>query len=657
MERHRSCGMGRIPLASEEGTQPTKRLPESGATNVTTTPIRLLTPDLVARIAAGEVVERPASVVKELVENAIDAGATRIRVELAGGGLQLIRVSDNGHGIPVDQLPLAFARHATSKIQSLDDLERVRTLGFRGEALASIGAVAVVTLVSRLPEAEVAAQAMVEHGGPLRISPVGAPPGTIVTVRDLFARVPARRKFLKSQATEAGHCLHLLQQYALAYPEIQWTVLSDGRQLLATAGDGRLQSTLIAVYGIAVADQMIPIADQDDTETITRLGGSKHSADHLRISGYTSRPTCYKSTRQYLSFFVNRRWVQSRSLAYAVEEAYHSLLLTGRHPIAVISIAIDPTLVDVNVHPAKTEVRFLRERQVYAAVQRAVRTAVLAAAEPPALAARAFSVSVASADLSPSAYHEQEPVPPRSEETPGLWYNQSPTAKPELPRRGATAGFSLPRTAGEVGSARATFEQTGRLPILRVLGQISQSYLITEGPDGIYLIDQHAAHERILLERMLAEWRNRHVASQLLLAPVPVELSPDEMEAIEERRPRLEAIGFTLEPFGPTTILVRAVPAVLAREVQQYGLHELLLELVAHGDHDQLGHSETWQEHALANIACKAAIKAGQPLALEEQRELIRQLEQVDARYSCCHGRPTMVYLSLDALERQFARR
>jgi len=611
-------------------------------------PIRELAPDLVTKIAAGEVVERPASVVKELVENAIDAGATRIRVELAGGGIQLIRVSDNGHGIPADQLPLAFARHATSKIQSLDDLASVHTLGFRGEALASISAVAAVTLTSRVADAPAGAQAVVEHGGPLRVSAAGTPTGTIVSMRDLFARVPARRKFLKSQVTETGHCLHLLQQYALAYPEIQWTIISDGRQLLVTAGDGRLRSALIAVYGIDIADQMVALApsphDDEDGEP-----GYPH------VGGYTSRPACYKSTRQYLSFFVNRRWVQSRMLAHAVEEAYHSLLLTGRHPIAVVHIEMDPTLLDVNVHPAKTEIRFLRERQVYAAVQRAIRTAILETTEAPAISARAFSRSTAPAEDDHGASSARDPArAPAVDAAPppmlACWGDQPPAPQPAA--RGAAAGFPVPRA-----SARDTFERTGRLPILRVLGQISQSYLVTEGPDGVYLIDQHAAHERILLERMVAEWRSRQVAVQLLLAPVPVELAPNEMGIIEERRADLEAIGFALEPFGPTTILVRAVPAVLTHQAQQHELKALLLELTARGDHDQAGHSETWMEHALANIACKAALKAGQPLAIEEQRELIRQLEQVDARYSCCHGRPTMVHLSLDALEREFARR
>nr|MBF6590861.1 DNA mismatch repair endonuclease MutL [Ktedonobacterales bacterium] len=337
-------------------------------------PIRQLPPAVAAKIAAGEVVERPASVVKELLENALDAGARHIRVELAGGGLDLMRVSDDGHGIAADELPLAFARHATSKIGALDDLERISTLGFRGEALASIAAVARVSLVSRPREAQAGAQLTVEGGihGPLL--PAGAPVGTSITVRSLFASLPARLKFLKTRATETGHCLRQVEQYALAYPEVRFTVVSEGRQVFGTPGDGVLLNVLIAVYGLSVAEAMVPLPGADaDASSLPALGAKGDIGEGPRVSGYVSRPSCYKATRQYLSFFVNRRWVRSPTLGYAVEEAYHSLLLAGRHPVAVVHVELDAALVDVNVHPAKTEVKFLRERQVYAAVQRAVR--------------------------------------------------------------------------------------------------------------------------------------------------------------------------------------------------------------------------------------------------------------------------------------------
>ncbi len=684
-------------------------------------PIHLLPTEVAAKIAAGEVIERPASVVKELIENAIDAGATTIRVDLLDGGLRLIRVSDNGRGIPADEVPLALARHATSKLEQLDDLERLQTLGFRGEALASIAAVSELTLTSRTAESDLAASITVRNGAPGAQSSVGAAPGTTVMVRDLFASVPARRKFLKSQATETGHCLHLLQQYALAYPEIRFQVSSDGRQIISSAGDGNLYNALILVYGLEIAEQMIPVQSQEATSPLTGEDASGTGAQPLslvppaqdsappRVSGYISRPTCYKSSRQYLSFFVNRRWVQSRTLSFAVEEAYHSLLLAGRHPIAVLNLALDPALLDVNVHPAKTEVKFLRERQVYATLQRAVRAALLEISQAPHLAPRAFSPitwpsepaqtdskplvppasppgnsapfvppasppgnsapfvppasppgragaeAQAPAEPPPQPTFVQGPLwgpaprqwPPRTEPLPGLPLERGERA------RGGAAGFPVP-TPG----AYEQFQQTGRLPPLRVLGQVAQIFLVTEGPDGLYLIDQHAAHERILLEEMVAAMQARTPTTQLLLNPLPLECAPREREAIEDRLDALQSVGFALEPFGPTTLLVRGVPGPLARKASASTeeLRELLLDLAGHRE-SYSGHSETWEEHALANVACKAAMKAGDALSLEEMRALIAQLEQVDARYHCCHGRPTMLHLSLAALARQFDRR
>src|SRR6266581_3225115 len=336
-------------------------------------PIRQLAADVAAKIAAGEVVERPASVVKELIENSIDAGASQIRIDLANGGLQLIRVTDNGCGIPAGELQLALARHATSKVAQIDDLEHIRSLGFRGEALASIAAVAEVTLLSRQRDTAQGAQVEAHNGQISEITTAASAEGTTLTVRNLFSSVPARLKFLKTRNTEVSHCHHLLQQYALAYPEIRFSVFSDGRQIFATPGDGKLASVLIEVYGLQIAEQMVPISGAQ----------RPNDTEYPMVTGYVSRPTCYKSTRQYISFFVNRRWVMSRMLTAAVEGAYHSLLLAGRHPIAVVNIQIDPTLLDVNVHPAKTEIRFLKERRVYGAVLRAVRSALLEDAEMP----------------------------------------------------------------------------------------------------------------------------------------------------------------------------------------------------------------------------------------------------------------------------------
>jgi DNA mismatch repair protein MutL len=605
--------------------------------------IRRLPQDVAAKIAAGEVVERPAAVVKELVENAIDAAARQIRVDLMGGGLDLIRVTDDGAGMLRDDLPLAFARHATSKIAALDDLEHITTLGFRGEALASIAAVSTVTLVSRPAQAEIGAQISVCEGVASEVTATGATRGTTVTVRGLFASVPARLKFLKTRATETGRCMQLVEQYALAYPEIRFVTTSEGRQALLTAGDGKLRNVITAVYGLSVAEQMTPLGASGEDESAS----AEAAGERPVVSGYVSKPACYKATRQYMSFLVNRRWVQSRTLAFAVEEAYHSLLLTGRHPIAVVNISLDPALIDVNVHPAKTEIRFLRERQVYAAVQRATREAVLAGAETPVVSSRGFTVP--EWEVRPPVSGSSPPQDTRERQA-NLWRTAAPAPATE------SAHTDDPRAETPQAPADDEVAVGGRaLPVLRVLGQVSQSYIITEGPDGMYLVDQHAAHERILLERMIAALRERAVASQLLLDPLPVDLAPAELEIVGEHLEQLGAIGFEIEPFGVEALLARAVPAALAK-AQTGELRELLVAL-AGADAEAASHGETWEEHALANVACRAAIKAGQALAPEEQRELIRQLEGAKARQSCCHGRPTMVRLSFAALEREFDRR
>ncbi|HEY7417779.1 MAG TPA: DNA mismatch repair endonuclease MutL [Ktedonobacteraceae bacterium] len=694
-------------------------------------PIRQLASDVAAKIAAGEVVERPASVVKELIENSIDAGATQIRVDLVQGGLQLIRVTDNGCGIASDELSLALARHATSKVTDIQDLEHISSLGFRGEALASIAAVADVTLLSRPRDAEQGAQISASNGQLSEVTVAASPEGTTLTVRDLFSAVPARRKFLKSRNTEVGHCHHLLEQYALAYPEIRFSVTSDGRPIFSTPGDGKLFSVLVEVYGLQVAEQMVPVQGEERPE----------EPEYPVVTGYTSRPTCYKSTRQHISFFVNRRWVMSRMLTAAVEGAYHSLLLTGRHPISVINIRVPATLIDVNVHPAKTEIRFLKERRIFAAILRAVRQALLEEPEMPRwnapVAATTASAAQHEAAISEDDFDEEDireiEAAGQSEDTsqdvehgetsltgafeeaedtaahcPGdnpwmtvieeesgtqpphlsrLWQShvqpaeapaadahantmaQQPaptnTAQPSapavsiqqrMPLEDVSTALPLEQAWQETGDSepQSPITQTRRLPRQRVIGQLAQSYIVTEGEDGMYLVDQHAAHERILLERMVASLQARKVMSQLLLTPITLELSPAELEAIEEHRAQLEGIGFSLEFLDHHTIQVGAIPNVLSRQVSDHSLHELLVDLTAE---ENLGHTETWEERALANVACKAAIKAHYFLTSSEMREMLEQLEQTKAPYSCCHGRPTMIHFGLSALEREFGRR
>ncbi len=726
--------------------------------------IRQLAPDVAAKIAAGEVVERPASVVKELIENSIDAGATQIRVDLVHGGLQLIRVTDNGSGISADELSLALARHATSKVAKIDDLEHIRSLGFRGEALASIAAVAEVTLLSRQRSADQGAQISAQNGELSEVTTAASTMGTTITVRNLFSAVPARLKFLKSRNTEVSHCHHLLEQYALAYPEIRFHVYSEGRQIFATPGDGQLASVLVEVYGLQIAEQMVLVPSSERAD----------DPEYPIVTGYTSRPTCYKSTRQHISFFVNRRWVLSRMLTAAVEGAYHSLLLTGRHPISVINIELDPALLDVNVHPAKTEIRFLKERRVFAAILRAVRAALLAEPEMPQWQPRTGSDStntigsmpaaqadplseldsleesldgddsIVPSDTSPAsdngarqvfpgdnpwmtvteeetgtkpplmgrlwqshvrgaerssqdgaqagkkrslsspveqstqeedlqeAVSEDNSVPaqsaflatdaarpqaPSSIEIEQLWKHdggKDQPAAPQIEREQPQQAPLISLSASEQALSGVDPQQTRHLPRLRVVGQVAQSYIVTEGEDGMFLIDQHAAHERILLERMVASLKARAPISQLLLTPIKLELAPRELEAIEEYQPQLEHIGFAFEPSNDGMLAIRAVPGVLVKHMNSRSLHELLLDITSV---ESLGDTETWEERALANVACKAAIKANYFLTVSEMREMLEQLEQTQAPYSCCHGRPTMVHFGLTALAHAFERR
>src|SRR3989440_3766395 len=432
---------------------------------------------------------------------------------------------------------------------------------------------------------------------------------------------------------------------------------------------------------------------------ISSLDGREEDPERPVVTGYTSLPTCYKTTGQHISFFVNRRWVLSRMLTIAVEEAYHSLLLAGRHPIAVVNISLDPTLLDVNVHPAKTEIRFLKERRVYAAVLRAVRRALLEEAEMPTwgnnnklAVGNQGAINRAPTPLSEdkvgSANTDQLIAPntgipdtdapdndaltPTFPQDPWLTVTEEETGtKPPLLSRlwqshirsdepveekedkvSSTDGMGT--MSAPIPSVLDTTQQTRRLPSLRVIGQLSQSYIVTEGPEGMYLIDQHAAHERILLERMVAALKARAPISQMLLTPMQLELAPKELEAIEDHLQQLEQIGFILEILDNNTLLVRAVPNVLVKQMNARSLRDLLADLTAP---ENPGNTETWEEHALANVACKAAIKANYFLTVSEMREMIEQLERTNAPYSCCHGRPTMVHFSLSALEHEFGRR
>ncbi len=598
--------------------------------------IHLLPPDVADKIAAGEVVERPASVVKELVENSLDAGATDIRVEIAGGGKRLIRVIDNGCGIPAAEAPLAFQRHATSKIRSADELEHIATLGFRGEALAAISAVSKTTLITRTADEPVGIELKLEGSRIIGQRAIGAPPGVSLTVEHLFWNTPARKKFLRTDATESGHISRIVTRYALAYPEVRFSYVSQGRLVFQTPGDGQRLAALIKVYGAEIAGQMLPVAEVDDP-----------IAPDIRVSGFVSEPTLHRGNRSYIELFVNRRYIQDRNLTYAVIQAYHTLLMTGRYPVAVLFIEMPPEMVDVNVHPTKAEVRFREASVAFRAVQRAVHRAL----QGQAPMTRELQTSGTSDDhRSQWAARRQSLVDAgRAASAPGqlamdLYRQGAHPPAAETPLAGRDDVSAPQRPAGPLS-------QDDRLPPLRPVGQIAATYLIAEGPDGMYLIDQHAAHERILYEKMMKA-EQQPIARQQLLQPIAIELGGQLAGLIAEHLEALNRSGFEIEPFGEGSYLLRAVPAFMGAQDPQRLLEEVALGLAERTD--LVGKA---REEAMITMICKRlAIKGGQALSVAEQRELLRQLEQCDNPRSCPHGRPTMLHLSAAALEKQFGR-
>ncbi len=609
--------------------------------------IQLLPEDLVARIAAGEVVERPASVVKEMIENAIDAGARDIRVDCVEGGRRLIRIADDGSGIRADEAALAFAHHATSKLRSADDLSHIVTLGFRGEALASIASVSQVTCATRHLDEETGVLVRIDNGKLITRERIGRPPGTTMTVEHLFAKVPARLKFLKAVQTERGHIDGIVTRYAMAYPRIRFTLTHDGRQSFQSLGNGSLRDVLIEVYGAPAVEKMIPVGEEQEE--------TNDPPASIRVRGYAALPEYDHANRSKITLFVNGRPVQDAKLAYAVIQAYHTLLMTGRYPVAVIMVDAPPDDVDVNVHPAKAEVRFREPDAVFSAVQRAVRRALLAALpapQPPSV----FVDRRIELSMSPPAAGD---APTTAGQTPAQTPAQSPLSGAETWERVGIARNIGPLTAhpAETGSSTAIQNpkskiQNPQLPALRILGQLAATYIIAEGPEGLYLIDQHAAHERILYERMLTARELGQVASQQLLDPAPVDVPADSARLLDAELEMLQDVGFHIDHFGGNTFLVRAVPAVMVQDDIAAALREIIADL-------EMGDAPLRREmeaRVLRRVCKRMAIKAGRVLTYQEMAALVRDLEACESPRTCPHGRPTMIQIGVTQLEREFGR-
>ena len=594
--------------------------------------IHVLPDQLASQIAAGEVVERPSSVVKELVENAIDAGATAITIDIRAGGRELIQVADNGDGIPADEIETAFQRHATSKLSSADDLWAIRTLGFRGEALAAISAVSRLTVVSRARDAAAGVRLLLEGGVTATRESVGAPVGTVIAVENLFYNVPARLKFLKSAITEKRLIDEFVTRYSLAYPEIRFRLSHDGRVTYQTTGSGATADVLLAAYGPDTARQLIEVSPSESSPA--HGDGQRYKID---VAGYVSDPGLTWSGRNHIQLFVNGRTIRDTRLTFAVVQAYHTLLPVGRFPLALLFIELPPQEVDVNVHPTKVEVRFRDEGAVFGAVQRAVRAALMETS--PVRGASGWSLGLPSAagwgGFRPQAGSGELP----STQLDIPWQLRGP--EPE--RADSEAVTNSPSLPGTTST---------RLPIMRVIGQVGAAYIIAEGPDGLYLIDQHAAHERILYEQFLTQRQGQRVASQGLVAPATVYLSPSQSHLVEEQLELLTSLGFEIELFGPNAFRIRSVPAILSRADPAAALATVIADL-----ENEVTPLKSETEALIIKRVCKtAAVKAGQTLTPQEMEAMILQLESCDVPHTCPHGRPTLIHLSAALLARQFGR-
>jgi DNA mismatch repair protein MutL len=660
---------------------------------VQVTKVQILDENTANQIAAGEVVERPAAAVKELVENALDAGARRILVELEEGGKYLVRVTDDGSGMSREDAVLSLQRHATSKIRSADDLFQITTMGFRGEALPSIASVSQMTVVTKAAGDDEGAGVQIRCAGGVleEVSEVGARPGTSITVENLFYNVPARLKFLKSSSTELGHIVELMQRFALARPDVAFRLLHSGGEVFASGGGGSQMDACVHVFGRETARHLVPL---------------NHDAAGLRVTGFIGTPAALKTSRSAQHTFVNTRFVRNKAVTRALDEAYKSVqtLHGTRYPAAVVMIDVDPSQVDVNVSPTKTEVRFTREGDIYAAVYKAVGEALMAGGLVPTITQKTNPREALAPNHAPpapnnggagressrerierehptllsvaprpagntrqeprdmAAFHEayQERARQAMDEDP---FEGGFT--PPAPNNGGAEkdGYSrlAPPLLGAGGASQGADYRVHNLDTLRVLAQTRNMYILAQTDDALVLIDQHIAHERVLYEKLLAgaEGAGGGVPTQRLMMPFTLELSRREALVVEKRLEDLRRAGFDLEPFGGDSFVVRSVPASVAQKhlKAQGGPEEVLREIV-----DELVEKTVSRrlllpaEEVLITASCKMAVKAGDPLSFDEMNALVADLLRSENPYTCPHGRPIIVELPNGDLDRKFGR-
>lgn len=637
--------------------------------------IRILSDQVANQIAAGEVVDRPASVVKELLENALDAGATRIRVEVEAGGRKLIRIADNGHGMMRDDALLAFERHATSKIRSSDDLLSIATLGFRGEALPSIASIARLEMDTRAAEEASGTHIEIVGGKVMRVDDAGVPPGTTFTIRDLFFNTPARRKFLKAETTELSHVTALVTHYALAHPDKHFELHSATHALLIAPPVNRAEERIFQIFGKETLDQLLPVAAERafDRAGLPEPPPWKQDEDYqppdpgfLRISGFISKPELQKLNRNSIYVFVNRRLIRDRLILHAVSEAYRNIIPPTSFPVILMFMEMPPHEVDVNVHPAKTEVRFRQQSVIHDFVRDSIRNQLihsrpaagfLAAltANPQATPSLLPSVSPMPGEPSPTIQQESEPAAAAED---GTGFALTP---PELPPQAVSLPFAeaLPAQANsatlpqQIPAVQEPAPSLNSLASLKPLGQLRESFILAVNDEGLWIIDQHVAHERVLFEKILREREVERVQHQRLLMPLLVELQPHQMVLFARIADELQRNGFEVEPFGPRTIAIKAAPVGLEGKE----LERTLIEVLEQAEkEDQAQNLDTLRTRIAASIACHSAIKVNMPLDPVRMEWLLAELAKTDHPTNCPHGRPIVLRYSWKDIQRAFHR-
>ena len=640
--------------------------------------IHVLDTEVSNKIAAGEVVERPSSVVKELVENSIDAGATLITVEIKKGGSTYIRVSDNGSGMSAEDAKICFLRHATSKIQTSEDLDAIYTLGFRGEALSSIGAVAEVSLYTKRAEDETGVCVTCKGGEILSSDEAGIPDGTSITVENLFYNTPARLKFLKKDATEAGYITDIMTRFIFAHPEISFKLITDGKEKLFSPGDSSLKNSVYTAYGKDYANGTIPV----DYET-----------DGVHVTGLIGKGTLGRPKRNYQSFFVNKRYIMSRTAVAALENAYKNQIMIGKFPMAVLNIEIDPAQIDINVHPTKLEVKFSNERAVYDAVYYGTKNALYAMPNVPkiergdtkdempfggeefkrdtpkeqldltdmvAALPKNMTRRPETADYNPRVNHFIKSDGDTKKEKVDFIKPKRQTDDFTVPTRVQVASPKrevkplIPEDNEDikVGDTKIENETVFTDEYFRIVGQVFDSFIIAEKGEEMMIIDQHAAHERLNYEKLKEEIENKQAMSQMLIEPVIVSLTPSEMQTYRDNDKTLEEMGFEAEEFGDDAVIIRSVPG----GVEWGEVEPLMLELLAEGEQFKKELITDRQQRLLYTIACKSAVKANMAMGTAEMENLVRNVLRLKNINTCPHGRPIIITMSKKEMEKEFKR-